>query len=244
MSIWDYFLLFSSVLLGGSSIYFFEMKDGKYLKLLLSFSGAYILGITVLHLMPGVFSSELKYLEYFVLLGFMIQLMVGQLSQGVEHGHVHVHESSAWQLAFQVMIGLSLHAFMEGLPLSDYAHFHAHHHADEHNHNHLFWGIIIHKLPAAFALGLLLKEAGFSNRIILLLLTVFASMSPLGALTASFIGDNLTLLSQMVALVVGSFLHISTTIIFEADDTKKHQISWPKVLAIVAGLGISMLTTH
>ncbi len=244
MSIFDYILLFGSVLLGGAAVFLFEWRGGRSLKLVLSFSGAYILGITVLHLMPGVFSSEFQNLEYFVLLGFVIQLMVDQLSQGVEHGHIHVHESSKWALAVQVMLGLCIHAYLEGLPLSEYEFFHAHHHADEHNHNHLLWGVIIHKLPAAFALGLLLREAGFKQSRIALFLVIFASMSPLGAYTTTLLGNNLKLLSQMVAIVVGSFLHIATTIIFEADENKQHRISWPKIMAIAVGLGISMLTTH
>jgi zinc transporter ZupT len=244
MSIWEYILLFSSVLIGGAAIYVFQMRSGKQLKLVLSFSGAYILGITVLHLMPGVFSSDFHHLEYFVLLGFVIQLMVDQLSQGVEHGHIHAHQGSKWALGIQVMLGLCLHAFLEGLPLAEYESFHASHHADEHNHNHLFWGIIIHKVPAAFALGLLLREAGFEMKKVFGFLIIFAAMSPLGAFTTTLLGQNLELLSQMVAIVVGSFLHIATTIIFEADENKQHRISWPKIGAIAIGLGISMLTTH
>jgi hypothetical protein len=44
-----------------------------------------------------------------------------------------------------------------------------------------------------------------------------------------------------VALVIGAFLHISTTIFYESG-TKHHELSGRKVLAIAIGLGMAFVT--
>ena len=242
MSFWEYLLLFLSVILGGGVAFQLKTYDKKHLGLVLSFSGSYLLGITVLHLMPGVFSHAEPSFGIWVLVGFFIQLLLEQLSRGVEHGHVHAHQHASGGFAIQVMLGLCLHAFIEGLPLSNYSEFHAHHHEVVHSHNHLLYGIVLHKAPAAFALVILLLLSKFSKKTVFISLIVFASMSPLGALITSQIQFSEQLLTSLIAVVIGSFLHISTTILFEADDTHQHKISWRKMAVIVLGTGIALLT--
>jgi len=136
MAIWEYALLFISVLVGGALAFLFRQGTKPTLVLLLSFSGAYLLGITVLHLLPGAFAETNASPGYWILAGFLVQLLLEQFSRGVEHGHVHVHERGHTAMAIQVMIGLSLHAFLEGLPLSHYGEFHNALHGDDHGHHH------------------------------------------------------------------------------------------------------------
>ncbi|MFN7117199.1 MAG: ZIP family metal transporter [Saprospiraceae bacterium] len=242
MQLWQYVLLFVTVLAGGGIALRLKKYDPAYLKLVLSFSGAYILGISILHLMPSVYIDADTSVGLWILLGFFLQLVLEQLTRGVEHGHVHVHGTTKHNFALPIMLGLCLHAFIEGLPLNDYAAFHQSHHGDAHNDNHLFFGIIIHKAPAAFALAILLLWSKTKQNIIWLYLIIFASMSPLGAFTASLFSVNVETVTKLVALVIGSFLHISTTILFEADDGHQHSIPWRKMAVILAGLGISLLT--
>lgn len=242
MSFWEYLLLFLSVILGGGLAFLFKTYNQKGLGLVLSFSGSYLLGITVLHLMPGVFSHPEPSIGLWVLVGFFIQLLLEQLSKGVEHGHIHAHQHASASFAIQVMLGLCLHAFLEGLPLSNYPDFHAHHHAESHNHNHLLYGIILHKAPAAFALVILLLLSSFKKKVVIAALIIFASMSPLGAWLMAQLHFSEQLLTSLIALVIGSFLHISTTILFEADDTHQHKVSWRKMLVILLGIGIALLT--
>lgn len=239
MELWQYIILFLSVLIGGSIAFYVQQYNKLFLKLVLSFSGAYILGITVLHLMPSVFIEYKTSVSLWILGGFFIQLILDQFSQGIEHGHIHAHKHSSTGFAVQIMLGLSLHAFLEGMPLNDYVGFHAGH---QHSHNHLFYGIVLHKLPAAFALVFLLLASDFKRKTVWLCLAIFAMMSPLGAFVASFLSMNTDFSTAIMALVIGSFLHISTTILFETDDTHHHSISWKKLLTIVAGIGLSLLT--
>ncbi|MEL7159457.1 MAG: ZIP family metal transporter, partial [Bacteroidota bacterium] len=187
MEIWQYLLLILSVLIGGGVAQMLRGQDESkkwqtYLPLLLSFSGAYLLGIAAMELMPTVFQNPEYHTGIWLLAGFFVQLLLEGLSQGIEHGHVHVHERSGYGYALTVMIGLGLHALLEGLPLGTVTEVvgetHAHVHLDG---DHLLLGIVLHKLPAAFALGLLLRYSGYSRTFTWGCLLVFALLSPLGA---------------------------------------------------------------
>ncbi len=245
MSIGQYFLLFFSVILGGTLAFYIRQQSKDHLQLILSFSGAYILGISVLHLMPTVFVDGDEKMGLWVLLGFFIQLILEQLSGGVEHGHIHAHQQARPSFALQIMLGLCIHAFLEGMPLGNYEELHQHHHHG-HDTNHLLLGIILHKAPAAFALVLLLLFSQFKNRTVFFCLFLFALMSPFGAATADYLHHlgllRPELLKGIVAIVIGSFLHIATTILFEVDSSDHHKISWKKMLAIIVGIGAALMT--
>ncbi len=77
MAVFDYLLLFSSVLIGGGLAFYLRRNDKNLIQLLLSFSGAYILGITFLHLVPETY-GEGQHTGLFILLGFFIQLLLEQ----------------------------------------------------------------------------------------------------------------------------------------------------------------------
>ena len=240
---WQHLLLIGFVLAsGGLATRFSEQREK--VKLVLSFSGAYILGITVLHLLPDIFLDPQFRPGLWILAGFFLQLFLEQLSGGIEHGHIHARPEGGSRFAISIMIGLCLHAFLEGLPLGSYEHLHDHGTAAaeyDHDHGHLFWGILFHKIPAAFALSILLSLSGYGRKFIWGMLFVFAITSPMGALFGS--SELVRSLAQpyILAIVVGSFLHISTTILFESDG-RNHRISWKKLGVIVLGIGLALLT--
>ncbi|NJC24644.1 ZIP family metal transporter [Neolewinella antarctica] len=251
MAIWQYLFLFISVLAGGGiaqwlstrSVRAGEVVKTKGLPLLLSFSGAYLLGIAAMELMPTVFRDSASHTGAWVIGGFILQLVLESFSQGVEHGHVHAHHDAGSGYALSIMFGLGLHAFMEGLPLgavSDVA-GHAHAHAGG---GHLLWGIVLHKIPAAFALALLLRASGFTPVFTWLCLLGFACLSPLGAWVGAFLSMDPVWTNRILALVIGGFLHISTTIIFEADGGRSHGISVPKMTVVLAGVLVAYFTAH
>ncbi|MEM9260322.1 MAG: ZIP family metal transporter, partial [Bacteroidota bacterium] len=171
------------------------------------------------------------------------------LSQGIEHGHVHAHERKGYGYAVTVLIGLGLHALLEGLPLGSVSEmmYHGQTHTHTHAHidgNHLLWGIVLHKLPAAFALGLLLRYSGYSRRFTWGCLLIFASISPLGAVLGEAISIDPQWRNRVLALVIGSFLHISTTILFEADGGREHGISPRKFAVVIVGMLLAYFTAH
>ncbi|OAV45472.1 ZIP family metal transporter [Lewinella sp. 4G2] len=253
MAIWQYLLLFLSVVLGGGIAQYLSSRSSsadqairkQFLPLLLSFSGAYLLGIAAMELMPTVFRDDTMHSGIWVLAGFLVQVLLESFSQGIEHGHVHAHQHAGAGFALTIMVGLGLHAFLEGLPLGtvgDLAHHgHAHAHVDG---GHLLWGIVLHKIPAAFALALLLRSSGFSTVFTWSCLCIFAALSPLGAAAGAMVSVDPVWTNRILALVIGSFLHIATTIIYEADGGREHGISLPKLAVVLAGILVAYFTAH
>ncbi len=246
MHLWEYIILFLSGIAGGITAFSLRHWMERILKYVLAFSGAFILGIIFIHLVPEVFEVKTAYnTGLFVLLGFLLQILLESLSGGIEHGHVHHHGQThkiSRQTILAVLIGLGLHSFIEGLPLTGYHALHA-----DHNHaNHLLWGIVLHKAPAAFALMVLLLNGGVSQLRSWMLLILFALMSPLGAVTGNFFQEIYgleTVIIPLTAIVIGSLFHISVTILFESDSSK-HRFSWKQMSAVILGLLLAILTMH
>ena len=171
-------------------------------------------------------------------LGFGIVLE--QFSEGIEHGHIHVHHHHAASFPWGIMISLSLHAFLEGMPLIGH-----HHDAQAADMDQsLLYGIALHHIPAAFALTSVLNGNKVSKRNTILLLILFACMTPLGSFSANWLqhstGKDLEqYFNYMMGIVIGIFLHISTTILFESN--VDHRFNFYKMIAIVLGAGIAIL---
>ncbi len=216
-------ILFLSVIIGVLIVYLLKPKL-KFTQLLLSFSGAYLLAITITHLLPEVFENNTKNIGLYIILGLLIQLIMDYFSKGAEHGHIHHHGEKFPIILF---ISLCLHAFMEGIPITN-----------EHQQE-LLWAIVIHKIPVAIVLSGFLLHSKTSINNSLLLLLIFALMSPLG----SYFGSNMQLLitykTEITALIIGIFLHISTIIIFES--TENHKFNFTKFIAILIGFGTALL---
>lgn len=233
MKFWIVFPLFFSAFFGGTSIFLFKKDIGRNLKLILSFSGAYLFAITVLHLIPDAYQSHDKYVGIFIMAGFLFQLVLELFSDGIEHGHIH-HNHHHNEAAFPsgIMISLCLHAFLEGMPLA------------QGHQQELVFGIALHHIPAAFALGSVLMQNKLHKRSILFLLVVFALMTPAGYFSSYLLSTTLAGLQQYFArimgIVIGIFLHISTTILFES--SSDHKFNMRKMIAVLIGSGIALIT--
>jgi zinc transporter ZupT len=223
-----YIVLFSIVILGGYIAYLWQNKNTQYVKLLLSFSGAYLLSIIVFHLLPGIYHRiPGKTAGFFIMSGIVFQLILELFSQGAEHGHKHAFDKKApWLL----LISLSIHAFMEGLPINEGHHLH---------HSYLY-GILIHKLPIAIVLTTVMMESGLPKYKIMLFLSVFAAMSPLAAFVGNHAGFMLTYGAYINAFVVGILAHIGTTILFENEHS--HHFNLRKFVLIFMAMTIAYLT--
>lgn len=238
MTIAEYSILFFTVFLGGMTHFYFRKLSPMYLKLLLSFSGAYLFALSVVHLIPEVYSGRDYKIGYFVLLGFFIQLFLETFTQGIEHGHVHFHHkhpNDHFPLA--MIIGLCFHSFIEGMPLVQQK-------VDDSVHHSLLTGIILHHIPVAIALMSMLSGSGIKNSSTVIYLLLFSSMAPLGAFASETIGahtiaDMQDLFSNLMAVVIGIFLHISTTILFESHEN--HRFNYLKLLVILLGAGLALL---
>lgn len=237
-------ILFLITLVGGLAVVLFPKFRNHNLEWVLSFGGAYLFSITIVHLIPELFESHsTSQNAIFLLLGFLLQLILDFFSQGLEHVHVysdshedHHHSNIS---STSLLVGLGIHAFLEGTLLSHSSSLHAH---VGHAHS-LLIGIILHKIPAAFALASVLLHKHKNKRTIILLLSIFALSTPLGM----YLGNlfySLEILSTksvniLTALVAGSFLHISTAIFFET--SPHHRFNFKRLVAILLGTLIAIL---
>ncbi len=231
MSILEYLFVFAGVVLSG--IVVLRMKISAYaLKLLLAFSGAFLFSISVMELMPEIYSSGVPFTGVFILAGFLVQIIIEFFSKGIEHGHVHQHHTGDKRFPAMMMIALGVHSFLEGMPLA------GEWPGDESLHRSLLTGIILHNVPVSIALVLLLREAGIKEIPVLYWLVGFALMTPAGAFVADlagsgFAGSITNFFPYLMALVTGIFLHISTTILFESSEN--HRFNLIKLLVIILG---------
>ncbi|GAB2494236.1 ZIP family metal transporter [Algoriphagus taiwanensis] len=246
----NFLLLFLTAMASGLVVFFSPVFRERYFKLVLVFAGSYLFSITVLHILPELFSEGLSHgrMGLFILIGFLFQQVLEFWSSGVEHGHIHKHTSETSRGVFTLMVGLFIHAFLEGTLLSHGAVMGME--GQEmvgHNHSNqsVLLGIIMHKGPAAFALAAVLS-ASLSKRWTIILLAIFALASPLGMFFSSWFISNGLLskegISILYGLVTGGFLHISTTIFFESSPHHKFQLN--KLLVTFLAAGLAMVSEY
>jgi zinc and cadmium transporter len=231
MSFIKLLILFASAVLVGLPFLSFTIKSERMQKLLLSFSGAFILALCLVHLLPEVYDVlSAEHAGLIIFTGFLLQQVLDYFSGGLEHGHLHQHShSSSHSFPYAVFVALCVHAFAEGLPLSQ---------GDA--SDALFKGILLHNIPISIALVQMLQNAKTSNLKTVLALCLFAAMTPAGSLLSGiFIINNPILPAAALALVIGIFFHIGTTILFEAE--QNHRFNLIKFISILLGAALAFI---
>lgn len=191
------------------------------IKLLLSFSGAFLLSTTIFEFLPEIYAVQNKEIGIYIIAGLLVQIILEFGSKGAEHGHIHQKDSKTFP--WLLFVSLCIHALIEGFPVSE--------------NEHILYGIVVHKIPIAIIISsfLLLSKMKLWQSIVFIL--VFASMTPLG----SFINQQAFILESykvaINAFVVGVLLHVSTTILFES--SKNHQFNASKLGVILLGFIIA-----
>jgi zinc transporter ZupT len=240
---WSYILiLFAVGVASGIGGMYLHGRLTKDVKVLLAFSGAYLFALAIMHLLPEIYIHLGHDAGLYILLGFLIQMVMDYFSRGIEHGHIHHHLSVKNPFPLGIFISLFLHSIVEGLPLGGgFDHHHAGHGFDT---GSLVIGIAIHKVPEAIALAAILYHTFEKKLKVVGYICIYAIATPSGIMlghylleSASF--DPTKFYSIILAIAVGIFLHVSTTIIFEADEA--HRLSWPKSIAIILGLILVLL---
>lgn len=231
MNTLELILLFASVIIGGIFVQLFKPRRVDNIQILLTFSGAYLLAISMLHLLPELFKyNTTEAIGVYIFIGFLLQTILEQFSKGIEHGHFHKSHT----IPFSVLISLSLHAFLEGIPLGS--------ELETHTHDALLYGIILHKMPVAIVLMTFFLQSNMKRSKAYMLLLMFALMSPLGVYAGSLF-ENLSLFQdQILGIVIGIFIHISTTILFESSND--HEINLIKLLTIIIAGFFAFLSLH
>lgn len=198
-------------------------KSGSYIKLLLAFSGAFLLALTFFELLPQIYQNiRPKEIAVYILAGILLQIFLEFFSKGAEHGHMHL-DIKKNHFPFLLFVSLSIHALVEGLPIVE--------------GNPILYAILIHKIPVALILSIFLLNSDLKRGYTLLFILLFALMTPLG----SYIALETALLDdygmQATALSIGIFLHISTVILFET--SQHHSFNLQKLIVIILGITIA-----
>ena len=221
----QYLLPFFAVVFGAGLALVFKTKNSFYTKLLLSFSGSFLLALTLFELLPEVYHHlDAKTTGLFIMAGILLQIILEYFSKGAEHGHIHIHKHET-HFPWLLFISLCIHSFLEGFPI--------------HQHNDMVYGVLIHKIPIATLLTMYLIQSHFKKIQIFGFLALFAIMTPLGTLISHSIAMASYMIFYMNAIVIGIFLHISTTILFESSEG--HKIHLSKLLVIILGVVVAFL---
>lgn len=251
-------VLFLTPLLSGLFIYLVPKSKPTTFKLLLVFAGAYLFGITVIHILPELYHQPVatEWIGLFVLGGFFLQQLLEYFTSGIEHGHIHKHDHHSHDhhhyyhshdqtqksiSAIVLLVALCIHAFLEGGMLAEPAHMGPHY-----DINAILLGIALHRAPAAFALMTVLSFQLGSKRKALPYLIGFSLAAPIGLLISSTLADAEILTEEglilLYALVCGNFLHISTTIVFES--SPDHHFNAKKMAIAVFGALVAVAVEY
>lgn len=230
--------IFLTSVFSGWLAYRIRLKNMYWIRISLGFSGAYLLSVAILHLLPEIFEHEKKYISFFLLGGFFLQLIIEYFSKGLEHGHIHTSKDHNHQHGklYTIILGISLHGLIEGLPLSGTGF--KHHEAVQ----NMYMGIILHHIPSAFVLVTMLKNAHLRTNQIILILILTSLSVPLGAISGKMLFEQSLSMyfDYLLAVVVGVFLHLSTTILFESSEPD-HQYRFRKFVAVCFGVVLASL---
>jgi len=214
-----------AIVLGVLIVTFTKNWNSKNTKLLLSFSGAFLLAITLFELLPEVYHHlDGKLTGILIMSGIIMQLFLESLSKGAEHGHLHVNKLNS-AFPWLLFISLCIHSFLEGFPINQ--------------HNDMVYGVLVHKIPIAMLITGFLYDSKFTKLQIVLFLIVFALMTPLGTLISNTVSSLAIYTDYINAFVIGIFLHISTIILFESSEG--HKFNFTKLIAIVLAIVIAYI---
>ena len=250
----DYIILFSATLLAVLAVEAYRKPIEKSsIDLISGFTGAFVIGILVFHMLPEVYEELApRTIGLCIMIGLLIQSILDFYTKGIDHGHTHTahctHGHSADEmhpsLTIAMFVSLSMHTFLESIPILSDTQMHSHdlHHGIEiAGVSPLLVGIALHTIPMAMVLYMFIRKSVKSHRKALMLILFFGLMGPLGM----FIGAHVSFLHQyyyqMMAVVTGILLHVSSVMLFDCDMAMYGKIK--KLSVIVIGLILAMLLT-
>lgn len=228
-SLINFLCLSLPLLIAGFVLPLFKIKE-SVLKLMPSFSAAFLFSLCCLHLLPELFEQNeyAKLSGLFILIGFILQILLEFISSGLEHGHFHLHTNHSHNHPPELgmIIGLFLHSFLEGISLGI---------PNENYDYKLAFGITLHNLPIMLAFSLFLASHS-EKKFYLIYIILFSLMPFFGSIShraISFLfSDYFIVFSRCSAgLVIGIFLHIATVILFENSDNHKYNLN--KLISII-----------
>ena len=213
---------------------YLKVHSHRFISHTVIFSGSFLMGIALFGLMPELFDN-IREAGVWIVAGFLFQIILERFTGGLGHGHIHSHDVPKSELV--LFSGLMLHALLEGYSagLSNYL--------NPGLISGMIAGIAIHEVPAAFSLSVLMSSKWKKSAYVMLFLVLYVFATPVGYMLGVFVHKESIIsehLTQIItAIIAGTFLHISTTIVFENSLRKREGLG--KWALILAGLGVSYL---
>ncbi len=213
------------------------------------FGGAFLLASCFINLIPHMFVQGFETPNLHIkiglaaLVGFLIQTLLEMMTNSMEHGHNHCHDCHEEEEYSHehhhnhhvhpttgLIIGLSIHAFLEGMPLVD---------SGCDIHQSLLYGIVLHNIPIALVLVAIFMHNGYGTLKSFLLLSIFAIMTPLGSMcNLLFVPDNAIVQAMIMGVVVGILLHVSVSILFDSETDNR----WLKLALVIVAFAAAYFT--
>lgn len=203
--------------------------NSKLAKSLLILSAGFLIAVCINEVFPEVYQDGNSNIGIWIIGGVILQMLLENMTKGFEHGHFHYHHEEKNILPVALMIGLFIHAFLEGIPLAN----------ETEDFSPFLMGIVIHNIPISFILGNFLSRNGKFSASSYLIILIFALAAPAGLVLGKYLDPDVKV--YFLAIVGGIFLHISSVIIFESN--KNHNVDWGKILLVIAGVVLA-LTGH
>lgn len=205
----------------------------RTLGLLVALGAGNLLGVALIELIPETVqhagsSGSLLILAGYLFIHFFEHVFAPHLHFGEEtHGAtvVDTHVTST------ALIGLVLHAFMDGVAIASAF-------VTSAGLGLLvFAAIMLHKLPEGFTIASVMKAAGTTRRWAMSAASLLAVATFIGVLTTSFVGD---LAPYALAIATGSVLYVGATDLM-AEANKAEGILNPIMVMIGTGMFFGVL---
>lgn len=168
-----------------------------------------------------------------LLVGFMLMFFVDQYTVVKDSSPSQYSDESSWKARLEstlhstLTIGLILHSCVDGIALG-LSFFH-----ENSFHMFLFFMIIIHKLPTAFSLAVVLHTEGFSQNVVNFHILLFALSTPTSSLLtygiiSTFHLDSPLVLGILLLFSGGTFLYSVIHVMMEVLERKGKDIESAK----------------
>ena len=172
-------------------------------RMIISFGAGVLFGACFFHMLPKTAQPLGKNVGIPIMFGFFIIYILEKFVM------VHACEEDACDfhtVGISAFIGISFHSLLEGMSMG--AGFIA-----KDIVFMVFLAIAIHKFPSALSLTTILIQGDYPKKKIILLATIFALTTPVGALISFFILKNLNeaILAWAIGVSAGTFLYIATS---------------------------------
>ncbi len=193
------------------------------------FSGGLLIGISLVHLLP---ESGLHRNYPFAIAGFGIFYLIEAITKSETCTDVECPEEHTSE-GMLTWAGMSFHALVDGVAMG------VGFSASAELGLLIALAILLHKAPLGFSLTGILLSKDYSRRATYLLLLIFSTFTPVGAVMSGYIiSVNTGVLQAALAFSGGTFLHISVS---ELLPQVHNQKSRKVILYVLLGMSFALL---